>query len=40
MAMIFVIHAQYELHVPNIIMNLNFDGLTVAALAPPNYGCP
>ena len=33
----FVTHAQYDSHVPNIISitNLDFDDLTVAALAPP-----
>ena len=34
----FVVHAQYELHVRTIyssIANLNFDDLTVAALTPP-----
>ena len=39
MAMTFVAHAQYVSHVPNIIIsiaNLDFDDLTVAALAPPN----
>ena len=36
MAMTFVAHAQYDLHVPkHIITNLDFDDLTVAALAPP-----
>ena len=40
MAMTFVAHAQYELHVPynySLIANsnLDFDDLTVAVLAPP-----
>ena len=35
MVMIFVAHAQYDLHVPNIyrIAKLGFDDLTVAVLA-------
>ena len=39
MAMTFVVHAQYDSHVSNIIIsivNLNFDDLIVAALAPPS----
>ena len=36
MAMTFLAHAQYDLHVPNIsIANLNLDDLTVAVLTPP-----
>ena len=38
MAMTFVVHAQNDLHVPNILLsiaNLDFDDLTVAAFAPP-----
>ena len=36
MAVTFVVRAQYDSHVPNIpIANLDFDDLTVAALAPP-----